>query len=137
MPQPTENRMMPKNAFEILLQSSKERKRPKKFIAQVLMISFKQIILLSNPCKLINQLLLFVGDTKLRGDQIVRNKLLDLLEEMKVGWALDVVDTIGERFVKQLTSTLWYLDGHHQKFLSRSIHLPEKLRDLMIGSEKN
>ena len=88
------------------------------------MISFKQIILLSNPCKCINQLLLFVGDTKLHGDQIVRNKLL---EEMKAGWAPDVVDTIGERFVKQLTSTLWYLDGHHQKFLSRSIHLPEKL----------
>ena len=75
--------------------------------------------------KLINQLL-FVGDTELRGDQLVRNKLLDLLEEMKVGWTPDVVDTIGERFLKQLTSTLWYLDSHHQKFSSRSIYLPKE-----------
>ena len=33
---------------------------------------------------------LFVGDAELRGDQRVRNKLLDLLEEMKVGWTPDV-----------------------------------------------
>ena len=39
----------------------------------------------------------------LRGDQQVRNKLIDLLENMKVGWAPDSVETIGERFVKQLS----------------------------------
>ena len=81
------------------------------------------------PGKLINQLLLFVGDTELGGDQIVRNKLLDLLEEMRVGWTPDVVDTIGERFLKQLTNILWYLDSHHQKFSSRSIHLPKEFSD--------
>ena len=63
---------------------------------------------------------LFVGDAELRGDQRVRNKLLYLLEEMKVGWTPDVVDTIEERFLKRLTNTLWYLDSHHQKFSSIS-----------------
>ena len=67
---------------------------------------------------------LLVGDTELHGDHLVRNKLLHLLEKMKVGWTPDAVDSIGERFVKQLTSTLWYLDSHHQKFSSRNIHLP-------------
>ena len=64
--------------------------------------------------------------TKLRGDHLVRNKLLDLLEEVKVDWTPDAVNSIGERFVKQLTSTLWYLDSQYQKFLSRSIHLPKE-----------
>ena len=62
----------------------------------------------------------------MRGDHLVRNKLLDLLEEMKVGWMPDAVDSNGERILKQLTSTLWYLDSHHQKFSSRSIHLPKE-----------
>ena len=63
------------------------------------------------------------------GDQLVRNKVLDLLESMKVGWTPGSVETIGERFVKQLSSTLWYLDPHHEKFHSRSISLPSEFSE--------
>ena len=69
----------------------------------------------------------FAGDAELHGDQKVRNLVIDMLEEVKAGWAPDSVDTIGENFVRQLSNTLWYLDPHHEKFLSRSIHLPSEL----------
>ena len=59
----------------------------------------------------------------MRGDLKVRNLVIDLLEEVKAGWAPDCVETIGEKFVRQLSNTLWYLDPHHEKFSSRSIHL--------------
>jgi len=65
-------------------------------------------------------------DAELRGYQKVRNLVIDMLEEVKAGWASDSVDIIGEKFVRQQSNTLWYLDPHHEKF-SLSIHLPSEL----------
>ena len=48
---------------------------------------------------------------------------------MEVGWASDSVETIGERYVKQLSSALWYLDPQHGKFHSRSINLPSEFSE--------
>jgi len=70
-----------------------------------------------------------VGDTERRGDQKVRNLVIDLLEEVKVGWTPDSVDMIGEKFVRQMSNTLWYLDPHHEKFLARSIHVSLKTKE--------
>ena len=35
--------------------------------------------------------------------------------------------SVGEVFVQKLTRALWYIDPHHSKFTSRSIHLPPHL----------
>ena len=101
------------------MQSSNERKCPKRVHSSGTKAVLKYCgTVLFETCTSVTTYLL-VGDTELRGDHLVRNKLLELLEEMKIGWMPDAVDSIGERFVKQLTYTLWYLDSHHQKFSSR------------------
>ena len=64
---------------------------------------------------------------ELRGDQKLRNAVIDLLTEMKVGWAPDSVQSIGEKFVGGVTVALWYLDPHHQRLASRGIHLPKEV----------
>ena len=112
-----------RNAFEVIMQSSNERKCPKRVHSSGTksVLNYCGTVLIKTCTSAATYLL--VGDTELRGDHLVRNKLLDLLEEMKIGWTPDAVDSIGERFVKQLTNTLWYLDFYHQKFSSRSIHL--------------
>ena len=66
------------------------------------------------------------GD-KIRQNQKLRNEILKLLDTMKVGWSPDVVSSTGERFLRQLTTTLWYLDSHHGKFQSQNIPLPQAL----------
>ena len=123
----------------LMMQSSNKRKCPKRVHSSGTKAQLKYCgTVLIETCTSIATYLL-VGDTELRVDHLVRNKLLDLLEEMKTGWTPDAVDSIGERFVKQLTSTLWYLDSHHQKFSSRSIHLPKEFssfKDLTTGREK-
>ena len=115
-----------RNAFEVMMQSSNERKCPKRVHSSgtKAVLEYCGTVLIETCTSVATYLL--VGDTELRGDHLVRNKLLDLLEEMKVGWTPDAVDSIRERFVKQLTNTLWYLDSHHQKFSSRNIHLPKE-----------
>ena len=115
-----------RNAFEVMMQSSNERKCPKRVHSSGTKALLKYCgTVLIETCTSIATCLL-VGDTELCGDHLVRNKLLDLLEEMNIGWTPDAVDSIGERFVKQLTNTLWYLDSHHQKFSSRNIRLPKE-----------
>ena len=75
------------------MQSSKERKRPKRVHSSDTKAPLKY-------CEAVSIVAcasyLFVRNTELRGDHLMRNKLLDLLEEMKVGWTPDVVDSIGE-----------------------------------------
>lgn len=46
---------------------------------------------------------------------------------MKVGWAPDSLQSIGENFVNTITAALWYLDPHHQRLASRGIHLPKEV----------
>ena len=64
----------------------------------------------------------------LRGDQQVRNVLLSLLSELKVGWSPCVVQSTGERFVRILSAALWYLDCHHESFRNQGIHIPSKFQ---------
>ena len=46
---------------------------------------------------------------------------------MKVGWAPDSLQSIGEKFVNTISAALWYLDSHHQRLASRGIHLPKEV----------
>jgi len=71
---------------------------------------------------------------KLRGDQKLRNDLLDLLEKLGIpGWTRDCVDTSGERCIRVITQALWYIDTHHQQFADRSIKLPEIFASFQVG----
>ena len=83
------------------------------------------------------KLILHIFIAALHGDQQVRNKLKDLLESMEVGWASDSVETIGERYVKQLSSALWYLDPQHGKFHSRSINLPSEFSEFQGFNDRS
>ncbi len=48
--------------------------------------------------------------------------------EMK-GWKWhDSGSTLGARFLKQLRDVLWYIDGHHSVFESRSMAIPDVLQ---------
>ena len=40
-----------------------------------------------------------------------------------MGWAPDTVKTVGERCVKSIASTLWYLDPQHDHFKDRSLEI--------------
>ena len=71
----------------------------------------------------------FLLGEKLRGDQQLRNAVIDVLVKLKIGWSPDSIE-IGEKFVNQLTGTLWYLDPHHERLASRGIHLPDEVADL-------
>ena len=64
-----------------------------------------------------------------RGDICVRNKVLDLLRSMKLGWHSDLIDTLGKKFVKALSDTLWTLDPHHKQFIDRCCPIPCLFRD--------
>ena len=60
---------------------------------------------------------------RLRADQELHNNVIDVLQSMKVGWSRDSLST-GQAFTKALTSTLWYLDQHHDTLRERGINLP-------------
>ena len=65
-----------------------------------------------------------VDTLRLRGDQRVRNDLLKVLGELKIGWPPDIVNSAGEEFVRKLSATLWYLDCHHANFKNQGIKIP-------------
>ena len=44
----------------------------------------------------------------------LRNQFIDLLEEQKLGWSNDTVESTGKKFVNVLTDILWYVDGYEQ-----------------------
>jgi hypothetical protein len=46
---------------------------------------------------------------------------------MKVGWAPDSLQLVGEKFVSTIAAALWYLDPHHERLASRGIHLPKEV----------
>ena len=48
------------------------------------------------------------GDS-LRGDQRLRNAVIDVLEEAQIGWSPQMVSSAGSACVSQITSALWYL----------------------------
>ena len=59
------------------------------------------------------------SEQQLRGNQRLRNDVLQYLQERKVGWSPSTVSTTGEQLVKVLTSALWYLDPHHKQLSDR------------------
>ena len=92
------------NMFQILMASQKERVRP--------------------------ELIKATEGKPLRGDQLLYNCVINLFEQMRVGWSPDTVATIGKQVANQLTAALWYLDPHHDKFHERSISLPDAVAPL-------
>ena len=89
------------NAFEVLMSSSKERRLPEEA----------------------------VGDS-LRGDQKMRNMIIDVLCKINIGWSPQSVSSIGDSCVKQVTAAMWYLDPHHDTLRERGLKVPKELEHL-------
>ncbi len=53
---------------------------------------------------------------------LLYNDLLTFLSEKNLGW--DNPEVYGKLFVLDLSSLLWYIDGHHRVFASRSCEIP-------------
>ena len=51
-------------------------------------------------------------------------------EGLNARWPRDSVGSIGVKFTQKLSRALWYLDTHHDKFMSRGIPLPPVLGSL-------
>lgn len=60
------------------------------------------------------------GDN-LHGDQKLYN---DLVASLNIGWTRDI-SIVGERCVKIIAQSLWYVDACHKQFEERSINFPE------------
>ena len=73
-----------------------------------------------------------VHSDKLRGDQKMFNDFIDLFGAMNIGWTPDLVGTAGEKCVKIIVSTLWYIDPCWKQFVECGIHLPSVL-DQFLG----
>lgn len=69
---------------------------------------------------------------ELRGDQRLRNAVLDVLKDYKIGWSPDLVESTGEAFVSSLVHTLWYLDANHKQLEDRGIHLPKRFDSFQV-----
>lgn len=63
----------------------------------------------------------------MRGDQRVRNILIELLAAMHIGWTPDMVRTVGESCVKILSASIWYIDPCLHQFRERGIIMPSML----------
>ena len=98
--------------------------------------SFVKFVVLLSECEPIEYELLskrqkLNGDTpnglpsalreKTRKDKLF-NELLKFLEGKEVGW--NDPEVYGKPFLLDLCSVLWYLDGHHEVFASRSCPIP-------------
>ena len=59
----------------------------------------------------------------------LKRGIIKWLEENKVGWSIDRVNTLGAGFVDVITDTLWYIDGHHDTLHSRSCSVPADFRE--------
>ena len=46
----------------------------------------------------------------LNGPEQLNNDLIDYSGELNIGWSVQLVDSVGKRFLKKLQSTLWYID---------------------------
>ena len=89
------------NAFAILMSSGQERRLPK-----------------------------IIEGEQLRGDQKLRNAVLNVLEKNGIGWSPQYVSSLGESCVNQLTAALWYLDTHHDTLKERGLGVPKELSHL-------
>jgi hypothetical protein len=61
------------------------------------------------------------------------NTLIDIVKSLGVGFSQHQLSSIGKKVITSLSSALWYIDCHHDKFLNRSITIPEpfcQLKDM-------
>ena len=57
------------------------------------------------------------------------NRVLKYIKSTGTGFTRDTVNSVGQRVVKTLRDTLWYIDKAHQQFVESAIHLPEFFRE--------
>jgi hypothetical protein len=43
------------------------------------------------------------------------NDLINVLEQLSLGWINVSHESIGNNFINRLTDLLWYIDPHHEK----------------------
>ena len=65
----------------------------------------------------------------LNGPLQVRNKVLEKIQNMKLGWTPDRVSSTGEKLVRVVAKNLWTLDAHHKQFHDRACSLPSMFSD--------
>ena len=70
-----------------------------------------------------------VKNTNNRKD-LLFNDFIEMLQKRNLGWVNNNHLTIGKDFAERVTSLIWYIDPHLQKFKQRSIELPLILKDL-------
>lgn len=64
-----------------------------------------------------------VSGDKLRADQRMYNDLIDSIESTGAKWPRQSVSS-GQSFIKALSSTLWYIDPHHNTLRQRGVVIP-------------
>ena len=67
---------------------------------------------------------------KLWGHQRLCNDLIDVLAAINISWSPDLIESVSEKCIKVLVSSLWYIDAYHKQFYERSIHLPSVIDKL-------
>ena len=91
----TQSVSLPRNAFQVLLDSS------------------RLTVLVPNK----------MASPRTARDEL-RNSVIDFLKDSNLGWSAAYVKVCGDRFVEILTETLWYLDGHRSTLDARCLSLP-------------
>ena len=54
----------------------------------------------------------------------LKSSVIDFLKDNNLGWSAAYVKACGDRFVEILTEALWYLDGHQSTLDARCLSLP-------------
>ena len=55
----------------------------------------------------------------------LKRDIIKWLEKKRLGWSVDHVKTLGAGFI----DVLWYIDGHHDTFQSRSCSMPADIKE--------
>ncbi len=59
------------------------------------------------------------------------NAIIRFLSEHSLGW--QEPERFGKKFIKDLCNVLWYIDGHHDVFSSRSCAIPQYFSLVFVG----
>ncbi|CAB4000679.1 Hypothetical predicted protein [Paramuricea clavata] len=55
----------------------------------------------------------------------LKNDIISWLKKNGVGWSLQYVETLGNKFLNTLADVMWYIDGNHVTLSSRSCAVPD------------
>ena len=62
----------------------------------------------------------------------LENSIINFLKDNNLGWSAAYVKACGDRFVEILTEVLWYLDGHQNTLDARCLSLPSLFSRFLV-----